>query len=144
MAEVEWTNELVIRLINEYKMRPELWDAQHELYRVPTAKYEAWSELAISFECDIADLRKKLNSVFASHRREKGKVRCGGRSTWFLYKHLSFLPNHLESSHDDVTIHIPVSLCEVERLWWVCLRDIWCERPSPSLIVINESGTNKP
>lgn len=109
MTEVEWTNDLVIRLINEYKQRPELWDCAHELYRVPTAKYEAWSELAIAFECDIADLRKKLNSVFASHRREKGKVRCGGRSTWFLYKHLSFLPNHLESAHDDVTIHIPVS-----------------------------------
>ncbi|XP_028167670.1 uncharacterized protein LOC114358010 [Ostrinia furnacalis] len=115
MAEVEWTNDLVIRLINEYKKRPELWDTQHELYRVPTAKYEAWSDMAIEFECDIADLRKKLNSVFASHRREKGKVRCGGRSTWFLYKYLSFLPNHLDSAEENVTIHIPSVEVKTQR-----------------------------
>lgn len=95
MSDVEWTNDLVIRLMVEYKKRPELWDSSHNLYRVHTAKYEAWSELANLFECDIMDLRKKLNSIFASHRREKAKVRCGGRSTWFLYPHMSFLPTHI-------------------------------------------------
>ncbi|CAH2043027.1 unnamed protein product, partial [Iphiclides podalirius] len=95
MSDVEWTNDLAIRLMMEYKKRPELWDSSHDLYRVHTAKYEAWSELANLFECDIVDLRKKLNSIFASHRREKAKVRCGGRSTWFLYPHMSFLPTHI-------------------------------------------------
>ncbi|XP_068617795.1 uncharacterized protein [Battus philenor] len=95
MADVEWTNEVVIRLMAEYRLRPELWDSTHDLYRVHTAKYEAWAELAGMFECDIVDLRKKLNSIFASHRREKAKVRCGGRSTWFLYPHMSFLPTHV-------------------------------------------------
>ncbi|CAK1586593.1 unnamed protein product [Parnassius mnemosyne] len=97
MSDVEWTNDLVIRLMMEYKKRPELWDSSHDLYRVHTAKYEAWSDLANVFECDIVDLRKKLNSIFASHRREKAKVRCGGRSTWFLYPHMSFLPTHIEN-----------------------------------------------
>ncbi|KPJ12821.1 hypothetical protein RR48_10451 [Papilio machaon] len=97
MADIEWTNDLIIRLITEYKKRPELWDSHHELHRVNTAKYEAWSDLANIFECDIADLRKKMNSIFASHRREKAKVRCGGRSTWFLYPHMNFLPTHIEN-----------------------------------------------
>ncbi|KPJ04318.1 hypothetical protein RR46_00337 [Papilio xuthus] len=97
MADIEWTNDLIIRLITEYKKKPELWDSHHELHRVNTAKYEAWSDLANIFECDIADLRKKMNSIFASHRREKAKVRCGGRSTWFLYSHMNFLPTHIEN-----------------------------------------------
>lgn len=98
MGDVEWTNNLVIRLMKEYAKRPELWDSNNELYRVQTARYEAWSDLGKLFECDIAELRKKLNSIFASHRREKAKVRMGGRSTWFLYPYMKFLPSHLNDS----------------------------------------------
>ncbi|XP_026753247.1 uncharacterized protein LOC113513452 [Galleria mellonella] len=100
MADVEWTNELVIKLVEEYSKKPELWDNTHKWYRMHTAKYEAWTDLANMFDCDIADLRKKLNSIFASHRREKAKVRCGGRSLWFLYNHLKFLPNHLDNDNN--------------------------------------------
>ena len=96
MAEVDWSGDLSIRLVEEYRQRPMLWDSTHGLYRVQTAKYEAWSDLARIFECDITDLRKKLNSIFASHRREKAKIRNGGRSTWFLYSYLRFLPSHLD------------------------------------------------
>ncbi|KAJ2945356.1 hypothetical protein O0L34_g155 [Tuta absoluta] len=97
MGDLEWTNDLVIRLMQEYRKRPELWDASHEMYRVQTLKYETWRALAGVFECDIADLRKKLNSLFASHRREKAKIRAGGKSSWFLYPYMSFLPTHIEA-----------------------------------------------
>ncbi|KAI5632295.1 alcohol dehydrogenase transcription factor myb/SANT-like domain-containing protein [Phthorimaea operculella] len=97
MGDLEWTNDLVIRLMQEYQKRPELWDASHEMYRVQTLKYETWRELAGLFECDIADLRKKLNSLFASHRREKAKIRAGGKTSWFLYPYMSFLPTHIEA-----------------------------------------------
>jgi hypothetical protein len=95
MTQVEWTNELVIRLIQEYKLRPMLWDPDHDMYRIQTAKYEAYAELAAMFGCDIVDLRRKLNSVFASYRREKVKIRSGGKSYWFLYQYMKFLPSHL-------------------------------------------------
>lgn len=97
--ELGWTNDHIINLINEYKKKTCLWDPKHPLFRVQAAKYEAWCELAEIFECEIADLRKKFNSIFASHRREKAKVRVGGRSTWFLYNDLSFLPTHIP--HED-------------------------------------------
>ncbi|XP_072944631.1 uncharacterized protein [Epargyreus clarus] len=97
IGDLEWTQELVIRLMEEYKTMPELWDSRHELYKVPTAKYEAYCRLAETFQCNFPDLRKKLYSIFASYRREKGKVRKTGSSTWFLYPHMSFLPNHLPS-----------------------------------------------
>nr|XP_034834866.1 uncharacterized protein LOC117991388 [Maniola hyperantus] len=102
MGEIlEWTNEQVIRLINSYKARGMLWDPNHDLYRVQTAKYEAWCELAELYGCEITDLRKKFNSILASHRREKAKIRMGGKSSWFAYNHLSFLPNHL--SYEDAS-----------------------------------------
>lgn len=104
MAETEWTNEQVIRLIDEYKNKPELWDIQHNLFRVHTARYEAFSQIAETFECDVSDLKKKLNSIFASHRREKSKVRWGGTSNWFLYSHLSFLPGHLRNGNKVIEV----------------------------------------
>ncbi|CAK1550310.1 unnamed protein product [Leptosia nina] len=91
------TNAQVIRLVNEFKARPLLWDPNHDLYRVQIAKYEAWTELAKLFGYDVSDMRKKFNSIFASHRREKGKVRTGKKSHWFLYNHLTFLPSHIEN-----------------------------------------------
>ncbi|XP_022123747.1 uncharacterized protein LOC110999135 isoform X2 [Pieris rapae] len=91
------SNEQVLRMVNEFKARPMLWDPEHDLYRIHTAKYEAWSEIAAIFDCDIVDLRRKFNSIFASHRREKGKVRHGNKSKWFLYDILSFLPSHVQN-----------------------------------------------
>lgn len=57
--------------------------------------------LAHLFSCDITDLRKKLNSLLASHRRERTKVKEGGRSTWFLYPHMKFLQGHVKSPDDE-------------------------------------------
>ncbi|XP_063365298.1 uncharacterized protein LOC134653865 [Cydia amplana] len=115
MTEMEWTNRLVIRLMQEYAKRPELWDTTNELYRVQTARYEAWSDLAGLFECDIAELRKKLNSIFASHRREKAKVRLGGKSSWFLYPYMNFLPTHLQNSTNDSVVETSTHQ-EIEEL----------------------------
>lgn len=103
MSEVEWTNDAIIELVKEYSRRPELWDSKHSLYRTQAAKYDAWATLALHFDCDIPDLRKKLNSIFASHRREKAKVRAGGHSTWFLYPYMKFWPTHLENNDADNT-----------------------------------------
>ncbi|XP_023950105.1 uncharacterized protein LOC112054521 [Bicyclus anynana] len=98
---LEWTNEEVIRLIKAYKAKGMLWDPNHDLYRVQTAKYEAWCELAERYGCEVVDLRKKFNSIFASHRREKAKIRHGGKSSWFLYNHLSFLPSHIYNEESE-------------------------------------------
>ncbi|OWR50880.1 hypothetical protein KGM_213200 [Danaus plexippus plexippus] len=94
---MEWTNDQIIHLVNEYRNKPMLWDPGHDMYRTQSIKYEAWCDIAETFQCEITDLRKKINSIFASHRREKAKVRAGGRSNWFLYNHMSFLPSHVEN-----------------------------------------------
>ncbi|XP_048480504.1 uncharacterized protein LOC105387752 isoform X3 [Plutella xylostella] len=92
---MEWTNKQVVRLVREYERHPEVWDSTHELFRVFTAKHEAWEDMAKKFNCEVIDLKKKMNSVLASHRRERCRVRAGRPSCWFLYDALSFLPHHL-------------------------------------------------
>ncbi|XP_050549942.1 uncharacterized protein LOC118272118 isoform X1 [Spodoptera frugiperda] len=93
---LEWSASAMVRLLHEYRQRRELWCKAHPLYREPSTKYESWSDLAAQFECPIAEIRKKLNSIFASYRREKIKIRQGGKTHWFLYDYLKFLPNHVE------------------------------------------------
>lgn len=61
MAEVEWTNESVIQLVEAYRKLPELWDRTHELHTVQTAKYEAWTSLARLFGCDIGSYASSQN-----------------------------------------------------------------------------------
>ncbi|CAH0694398.1 unnamed protein product [Spodoptera exigua] len=97
----DWSGDALVRLLAEYRKRPELWYKGHRLYREHSAKYESWSELAALFHCTIAELRKKLNSIFASYRREKSKIRHGGSTHWFLYDHLKFLPDHVATPASD-------------------------------------------
>lgn len=99
---MDWTNSSVLKLIGEYEKRPVLWDSNHELYRVYTAKYEAWQSFAAAFQCEVSDIRKKLNSLLASYRRERQKVRTGGKSTWFAYNALIFLPKHIDNNGDSI------------------------------------------
>lgn len=117
---VEWTPALVIRLVQEYERRRELWDTGHDLYRAQTAKHELWEEMAAMFDCEVPDLKKKLNSVLASHRREKAKVRSGGHTNWFLYHHLRFLPSHVEAPNDGSISLVSIndtesSYCELHK-----------------------------
>ncbi|GBP46712.1 hypothetical protein EVAR_86965_1 [Eumeta japonica] len=94
---MQWTNEEVVRLIDEFRERRALWDSSADEFRAHAVKAEAWTALARSFGCEVAELRKKMNSLFASHRRERLRVRAGGRSKWFAYPHLGFLRTHLEA-----------------------------------------------
>ncbi|XP_045775054.1 uncharacterized protein LOC123873976 [Maniola jurtina] len=148
MGEIlEWTNEQVIRLINSYKARGMLWDPNHDLYRVQTAKYEAWCELAELYGCEITDLRKKFNSILASHRREKAKIRMGGKSSWFAYNHLSFLPNHLSFEDASATLTKSKkkdSIAEPTEEEQEDHPEEPAEEPSSELEEYDDNGSNSP
>ncbi|XP_059057765.1 uncharacterized protein LOC131851297 [Achroia grisella] len=103
--DTEWTNSLVIKLMEEYRKKPELWDNTHKGYRTFTAKYEAWSDLANTFNCDIPDLRKKLNSIFASHRREKSKDSKESNKLEDMNDETSNDNDHeIDDIHEEITI----------------------------------------
>ncbi|GJQ79917.1 hypothetical protein Trydic_g18361 [Trypoxylus dichotomus] len=101
MASFEWTSDTVMQLIDEYKNRPILWDRDHKHFRNGDRKMKAWLEMAAVFDIkETWEVKKKMNSLLASYRRERHKIRLKqpkpGQtafvSNWFGYRALdSFL-----------------------------------------------------
>jgi len=71
---MEWSNEACIELIQEYELKPVLWNPSHEYYFSKTKKQEAWEEIAKNLNKDIEEVKKKAQSLLGSFRREKAKV----------------------------------------------------------------------
>lgn len=98
---MDWTDDNVIRLINEYRERQCLWDPATPHYKMMNKKNDAWTDIANTLGCDVEEVKKKMNSLLASFRRERAKERkkrfTSGSdevvrtSTWFAFRHLSFL-----------------------------------------------------
>ncbi|KAB7503703.1 UNVERIFIED_CONTAM: hypothetical protein RMT77_010683 [Armadillidium vulgare] len=93
---MEWPNDKILLLIDEYRKRPLLWDSSHKFYKLYNRKIEAWSELASIFQTDIYEVKRKINSLLASYRRERQKIQNSAEgevytSGWFAFKRMSFL-----------------------------------------------------
>lgn len=96
---MEWTDDKVLVLIEEYKSRPGLWEPNHPHYKYANRKNEYWRSLANAVQTNVAEVKKKLNSLLASFRRERAKVKkTSGKSSkevfqsnWFAYNSMAFL-----------------------------------------------------
>lgn len=96
---MEWTDDKVLVLIEEYKSRPGLWEPNHPHYKYANRKNEYWRSLANAVQTNVAEVKKKLNSLLASFRRERAKVKkASGKSSkevfqsnWFAYNSMAFL-----------------------------------------------------
>lgn len=109
---IEWPTDKCIQFIEEYKNRPLLWDRDHIHNRITERKLKAWEEMAGIFNTETWELKKKMNSLLASYRRERQKVRIktmkhrngekvdSTSSTWFAYPSFKFLHDkYLERKH---------------------------------------------
>ena len=74
LREMEWSEDLVLQLIEAYRERPVLWDVGHKLFKIKTKRNDVWEELATIFNTDRYEEKKKINSLLASFRRERRKV----------------------------------------------------------------------
>jgi Alcohol dehydrogenase transcription factor Myb/SANT-like. len=119
--EMEWSEDLVLQLIEAYRERPVLWDVGHKLFKIKTKRNDVWEELATIFNTDRYEVKKKINSLLASFRRERRKVMCTtsgigadevSQSKWFAFKSLLFLmdKNKLRQSQctDEVSSYMYV------------------------------------
>ncbi|KAK5646394.1 hypothetical protein RI129_004858 [Pyrocoelia pectoralis] len=55
---MEWSNEDMLRLIDEYRIRPVLWDPTSELFKNRNKKEDAWM-----FKTDTVEIKRKINSL---------------------------------------------------------------------------------
>nr|CAH7720345.1 unnamed protein product [Callosobruchus chinensis] len=96
---MEWNNDNVLELINAYRVRPVLWNSLDPYYKNKNKKEDAWRELADMLTTDTAEIKKKMQSLLASFRREKQKLKTTSGmgseeiydTKWFAFKSLLFL-----------------------------------------------------
>ncbi|KAK0161440.1 hypothetical protein PV327_009910 [Microctonus hyperodae] len=94
---MEWCNSVAINLINLYRERECLWNPADDDYKSKFKKTEAWNEISQIMECEVIEVKKKMESLLSSFRRERQKQTEISRvdevfeSTWFAFKHMTFL-----------------------------------------------------
>ncbi|XP_066263077.1 transcription factor Adf-1-like [Euwallacea similis] len=98
---MEWTREKCLQLIDEYEKHPVLWNPTHGSYYNKIQKNDNWTVIAEVIGCTHEEVKKKMESILSSFRREKakGKKSVGtgkGRqevyvSKWFAFPRMAFL-----------------------------------------------------
>lgn len=98
---MEWSNSNSIKLINEYKKYECLWNPCHDGYKSKTKKLDAWMEIAQTMGGEVNEMKKKMESLLSSFRRERQKQEASKRtgsgtediytSPWFAFDDMLFL-----------------------------------------------------
>lgn len=92
-----WTAESVVSLIQTYKSYPCLWNMRAACYKSAVRKTAAWDEISDYFQLPVNDLKRKMNNLLSSYRRERVKADSkhkGGvpyESGLYFYKHFDFM-----------------------------------------------------
>lgn len=103
-----WRNEDCIQLIQEYQLKPVLWNPKNEFYFSKIKKQDAWEEIGKNMKKNTEEIKKKALSLLGSFRREKakGKKSMGtGKGTFYmliilLYYFFNTLETRLTSLYD--------------------------------------------
>lgn len=72
---MSWTQELCLQLIGEYRQHEILWNPRDRLYHHKLKKEEVWIEISKKINMDIEDVKRKMESLKGSYRREKSRVK---------------------------------------------------------------------
>ncbi|KAF6203393.1 hypothetical protein GE061_003812 [Apolygus lucorum] len=110
--ERQWTEEDCLRLIDLFRDHDILWDPKHMSFYKKGMKEDAWNEVAAAMGRSRDLTKNKIQSLMASYRREKAKIKAhnAGKdpseaitSRWFAYDALCFLelrPSKRRASND--------------------------------------------
>ncbi|XP_024215409.1 uncharacterized protein [Halyomorpha halys] len=98
---MEWSEEILMKLINAYRKKPILWHHLHNDRFKKQLKADAWYEIAAEMDIPLEQCKKKLESLLGSYRRERCRTRNSMnegkessevyKSKWFAYKAFGFL-----------------------------------------------------
>lgn len=72
---MNWNEEKTLSLIELYKQRELLWNVKHVNHYNKKLKNEAWEEIADVLGSTGEELKRKMNALLSSLRREKCKMR---------------------------------------------------------------------
>lgn len=97
---MEWSNTLVLKLIDLYRERPCLWNPSDNEYKSKKRKLEAWCQLGDALQCEPVEVKKKIDSLLSSFRRERQKPET---TCWFAFKRMQFLMDKFEGKQTTPT-----------------------------------------
>lgn len=87
---MEWTQEKTLLFIEKYRDQGILWDPQDPQHFNKLKKHDAWQQLAGEMEISAEECKRKITSLLASLRREKGKMiksrGTGKGKTYLLFR----------------------------------------------------------
>lgn len=97
---MEWTEDMCLKLIEIYRDYPILWDPTNSQFKLAKKKIDIWQLIAKEFNCEISEVKKKIESLLTSYRRElrRENTTFSGmgtedlyKSKWFAFKAMQFL-----------------------------------------------------
>lgn len=75
-----WDNHKTLKFIAEYKKRPVLWRKIQEGGYSAASKQAAWNEISEIFGENVVVLKKKMDSLRGSRRREKNRMQSSTKT----------------------------------------------------------------
>lgn len=76
---MNWDNDKSLELIAEFKKREILWDSKNSAFYNQVKKEEAWKELSNVFGLGVDEIKRKMDSLRGSYRRERNRVKRKNR-----------------------------------------------------------------
>lgn len=96
---MDWSDTRCFQLIHLYQENPILWNPTHSEYKLNKKKFDVWCAIAKDMNAEVVDVRKKMESLLTSFRRERQRERTTygmGKdevyhSQWFAFQSMQFL-----------------------------------------------------
>nr|CAH7737731.1 unnamed protein product [Callosobruchus chinensis] len=70
---MEWNNTQVLQLIDLYEENECLWNPKDDRHRNKIAKMDAWNKISEQINAEPVEIKKKIDSLLGSCRRERQK-----------------------------------------------------------------------
>lgn len=70
-----WSQDDILQLVEWYQEKEELWNPKCAAYHMKNLKHDAWLWIAKNCSCEVEDVVKKMESLLASFRRERTKIK---------------------------------------------------------------------
>lgn len=116
-ANMLWTKEQVLELIEMLHTSPSLWDISCREYRDRNLKYDEMSKMASHFQTNVDEISRKIKSLKTQFSRERKKIKDKTKSgagtisednIWFGYKMMMFLSENNTSRGSRTTMEVGI------------------------------------
>jgi len=95
---MEWSNELILELLDLYEQEPCIWNPKHPHYKIRNSLHDSWEYISknLSSTYSISELKKKKDSLMATFRKLANNVKASKKTgsgsediykpDWLAYK----------------------------------------------------------